>query len=52
MKFVFEKRVKGVIELGTFREFVEYDLDFLKSIGSRIAMAVNLAQARKMSRKE
>lgn len=46
LPFIFEKRVKGVIELGTFREFTDDDVEFLKSIASRVAMVVNLAQSR------
>ena len=44
--FLFEETVKGVIELGSFREFSELDLTFLDQISDNIAIAVNSAQSR------
>ena len=44
--FLFEETVKGVIELGSFREFSELDFTFLDQASDNIAIAVNSAQSR------
>jgi signal transduction histidine kinase/ActR/RegA family two-component response regulator/HAMP domain-containing protein len=44
--FLFEETVKGVIELGSFKEFSELDLEFLDRISDSIAITVNSAQSR------
>lgn len=44
--FLFEETVKGVIELGSFREFSESDFTFLDQASDNIAIAINSAQSR------
>lgn len=49
--FLYEKKVKGVFELGTFHEFTDIQLDFLKQVSNNIAIAFNSAQSRVMLEK-
>lgn len=44
--FLRDDEVKGVIELGTFDDFGQRDLDFLKQVSEGIAIAVESAQSR------
>jgi len=44
--FLFEETVKGVIEIGSFKEFSELDLEFLDQVSDSIAITVNSAQSR------
>ncbi|OGV54629.1 MAG: hypothetical protein A2X49_09440, partial [Lentisphaerae bacterium GWF2_52_8] len=46
MPFIFEGRVKGVLELGSFNEFKEKELELLERLTATIAIAVHTAQAR------
>lgn len=43
---LYEGEVKGVIEIGSAREFSELDLQFLQTAGDNIAIAFNGAQSR------
>ncbi len=43
---LFEGKVKGVIELGSFNEFTERDLQFFNSVAEPIGIALNTAQSR------
>jgi signal transduction histidine kinase len=43
---VYEDKVKGVIELGAFREFSDTELNFLGIVTENIAVSLNSAQAR------
>jgi CheY-like chemotaxis protein/methyl-accepting chemotaxis protein len=44
--FLLEETVKGVIELASFKEFSELDLEFIDRVTDGIAIAVNSAQSR------
>jgi len=44
--FMYEGEVKGVLELGSTREFTGLELEFLRVVSSRIGIAVNAAQSR------
>jgi signal transduction histidine kinase/DNA-binding response OmpR family regulator/CHASE3 domain sensor protein len=44
--FFHEKRVKGVIELGSMEDYTPRDLEFLGSIGENIGMAVHSVETR------
>lgn len=44
--FIFEGRVKGVLELGSFNEFKEKELELLERMTATIAIAIHTAQAR------
>lgn len=46
MPFMYENTLKGVIELGTFPEFTELQLEFLKNVTPSIGIAVQSAQSR------
>jgi len=46
LPFLFEGRVKGVIELGALHEFNDLHLGFLRQVVDDIGVAVNLSQAR------
>lgn len=41
---IYDGQVKGVIELGTFDEFTDDQLEFLTQVGESIAVAINSAQ--------
>ncbi len=49
--FVYEKTLKGVIELAAFHYFSETALEFLTSVMENIAISVNSAQSHKQLRK-
>jgi signal transduction histidine kinase/DNA-binding response OmpR family regulator/CHASE3 domain sensor protein len=44
--FFYEKRVKGVIELGSMEEYMPRDLEFLGSIGDNIGIAIHSIETR------
>jgi nitrate/nitrite-specific signal transduction histidine kinase len=44
--FLYENDVKGVVEIGSAREFSELDMQLLQIAGDNIAIAVNAAQSR------
>ena len=44
--FQYENEVKGVIELGSVREFSDLDLEFLSIVGNNIGIAINAAESR------
>ncbi len=44
--FLYENEVKGIIELGTAKEFRDIDMDFLNQAAENIAVAFNTAQTR------
>lgn len=44
--FLHEEKLIGVIELGSFKEFSDTELDFLKTVMENIAIAVNSAFSR------
>jgi signal transduction histidine kinase/DNA-binding response OmpR family regulator len=44
--FLFDGRVQGIIELGSFDELTDYKLEFLKLVGENIAIAIDSAQSR------
>jgi CheY-like chemotaxis protein/HAMP domain-containing protein len=44
--FLYESEVKGVVEIGSTKEFAELDMQFLKMAGDNIAIAINAAQSR------
>lgn len=44
--FLIEGQVKGVLELGTFGDFADGDLEFLRMSGESIAMALDSARSR------
>jgi len=46
MPFMYESTLKGVLELGTFLEFSELQLEFLKTVTPSIGIAVQSAQSR------
>ena len=43
---IFDNTVKGVIELGSFQDFSDIQLEFMDQISNSIAIALNSAQAR------
>jgi signal transduction histidine kinase/ActR/RegA family two-component response regulator/HAMP domain-containing protein len=43
---IFDNTVKGVIELGSFQDFSDIQLEFLDQVSNSIAIALNSAQAR------
>lgn len=44
MPLLFEDEPFGVIELASFRQFADYEIDFLRSIGERVASSVSVMQ--------
>ncbi len=44
MPLIFEQKAQGVVEIAAFREFEDYELDFLKEVGERIASSVSVTQ--------
>ncbi|MCI5188596.1 MAG: response regulator [Candidatus Electrothrix sp. AS4_5] len=44
--FIYNNSVKAVLELGTFTDFTELQISFLESVGEKLAVAINGAQAR------
>jgi len=46
MPFMYEKAVKGVIEIGSFHEFTETQLELLEQVMPNIGIAVNTAESR------
>jgi methyl-accepting chemotaxis protein len=46
MPFLYETQVKGVIEIGSFHEVTEVQLEFLDQIMSVIGIAINTAESR------
>lgn len=44
MPLIFEKEAFGVVELAAFREFEDYEIDFLKVIGERIASSISVME--------
>lgn len=44
--FFHERKVRGVIELGTFDEYTPRDLEFFSSIGENVGMAVHSVESR------
>ena len=44
--FLLEGQVKGLLELGTFGEFADEDLEFLRLSGESVAMALDSARSR------
>jgi CheY-like chemotaxis protein/HAMP domain-containing protein/putative methionine-R-sulfoxide reductase with GAF domain len=44
--FLHENDVKGVIEIGSAREFTDLDMQFLQMVGDNIGIAINGAQSR------
>ena len=49
--FVYEGRVKGVIELGSVLEFTELQIEYLNLVIESIAVAINSSQAREQTKK-
>lgn len=43
---VYDREVTAVIELGSFKDFSEMQLDFLNQVSENIAIAINAAQSR------
>ena len=48
--FLYENNVKGVMELGSFGNFSDIELELIKSMSENIAIAFNSAQAREHMR--
>ena len=46
MPFLYEGKSKGVIELGSFDEFTDIQLSFLRSVADHIAISFNTTQSR------
>ena len=46
LPFLYEDRVKGVLELGSVRKFTDTQLEFLEQAGESIAIALHSAQTR------
>ena len=46
MPFIYEEKPKGVIELGSLKEFTDKHISFLKTITGNIAVAINSTQSR------
>jgi len=44
--FLYDGEVKGVVEIGSAREFTDLDLQFLNMVGESIGIAFNAAQSR------
>ena len=44
--FLYNKQVKAVLEIGSFAEFTELQIDFIEQIGERIGIVLNSAQSR------
>ncbi|WLE96596.1 MAG: response regulator [Candidatus Electrothrix communis] len=44
--FVYNTQVKAVLEIGSFVEFTELQIDFVEQIGERVGIALNTAQSR------
>ncbi len=44
MPLLFEDEPFGVIELASFREFADFEIEFLKSIGERVASSTSIMQ--------
>lgn len=51
MPFVRDEEVMGVVELGTFHEFSDLNLNFLNQVSESIAIAVQSAQSRRQVQK-
>jgi len=50
--FLFENRVKGVIELGSFQEITDVQMKFLEQALENIAVNINTAQSRQQLKKQ
>ncbi len=48
---LFEKKIKGVMEFGIFRELQTYDIEFLNSISENIGIVLNSSQSRNKMQK-
>jgi signal transduction histidine kinase/DNA-binding response OmpR family regulator len=44
--FLYESKIKGVIELGAFQEITDQQLDYLKTVTPSIGIAIHTAQSR------
>ncbi|MCW5210204.1 GAF domain-containing protein, partial [Desulfobulbus sp. N3] len=44
--FLYNTQVKAVLEIGSFVEFTELQIDFVEQIGERVGIALNTAQSR------
>ncbi|XCN74073.1 MAG: response regulator [Candidatus Electrothrix aestuarii] len=44
--FIYNDKVKAVLELGTFGQLAELQVSFLENVGEKLAIAINGAQAR------
>lgn len=44
--FLYDGKVKGIIELGAFDEISDFEMEFLKQAGEDIAIAIDSAQSR------
>ena len=44
LPLIFENEVFGVIEIASFNEILDYEIDFLKSSGERIASSISVLQ--------
>ncbi|MFN8256565.1 MAG: cache domain-containing protein [Bacteroidales bacterium] len=51
MPLIFEDEPFGVIEMASFREFADYEIEFLKSIGERVASSISIMQKNVQTRK-
>ena len=49
--FIYNDSVKAVLELGTFTGFTDVQISFLESVGEKLAVAINGAQARNQLQK-
>ncbi|MCP4697886.1 MAG: GAF domain-containing protein [Gammaproteobacteria bacterium] len=49
--FLYEETIKGVIEIGSFNEFTDIQLEFLSQIMPNIAIAVNTSESRTQMQK-
>lgn len=49
--FLYENEVKGIVELGSFNEFTNIQLEFLNLISENIAIAINSAESRTVMEK-
>lgn len=47
LPFVFDGDLYGLIELGSFKEFTDIQIEFLQTISENVAIALNTANARK-----
>ncbi len=44
MPLIFEQEALGVVEVASFKEFKDFELDFLKEVGERIASSISVMQ--------